>query len=193
MSDHDQNRPDQNQPDANPSPTATSGLTLGSGLNLGADSAPKAPTADPVAKPAVRQADPPKQGWWWGTGRRKTAVARVRLKPGSGEVKIQTGAKTFKTVDEYFTEERDRQDAVAALRATNTYGKMDVVARLSGGGYMGQAGALLLGISRALLSYDPNTLETLREHGYLTRDPREVERKKYGQAGARRRFQFSKR
>jgi small subunit ribosomal protein S9 len=197
MSDQDQNQPTTpNQPASQPTnqpSTATTGLTLGSGLDLGSDAGTTTPVAEPAAEPVVRQADPPKHGWWWGTGRRKTAVARVRIKPGAGEVKIQTGANSFKTIDEYFTEERDRQDAVAALKATNTYGKMDVVARLGGGGYMGQAGALLLGISRALLSYDPNTLETLRENGYLTRDPREVERKKYGQAGARRRFQFSKR
>jgi small subunit ribosomal protein S9 len=187
MSEQDQNKP-TNQPS-----TATTGLTLGSGLDLGSDAATETPVAEPVAKPVVRQPDPPKQGWWWGTGRRKTAVARVRIKPGNGDVKIQIGKNTYKTIDEYFTEERDRQDAIAALKATDTYGKMDVIVRLGGGGYMGQAGALLLGISRALLSYDPNTMDTLREHGFLTRDPREVERKKYGQAGARRRFQFSKR
>jgi len=177
-------------------PTPPHGDKLGEGLNLGG--APTAaptldPIADPVAAPAVRQADPPKHGWWWGTGRRKTAVARVRIKPGAGDVKIQVGSNTFKTVEEYFTEERDRADVYAPLKATGVHGKMDVVARLDGGGYMGQAGATLLGIARALLSYDPNTLETLREHGYLTRDPREVERKKYGLAGARRSYQFSKR
>ncbi len=134
-----------------------------------------------------------KHGWWWGTGRRKSAVARVRIKPGSGEVKIQITGSTFKTVDEYFTEARDRNDVIAPLKATDTNGKMDVIVRLEGGGYMGQAGAMVLGVARALLSYDPNTMEALREGGYLTRDPREVERKKPGQAKARRSFQFSKR
>ncbi len=166
--------------------------TMGEGLNLGG--APVAdPIADPVAAPVVRQPDPPKNGWWWGTGRRKSAVARVRIKPGTGDVKIQLTGSKFKTVDEYFTEARDRNDVIAPLKATNTDGKMDVVVRLEGGGYMGQAGAMVLGVARALLSYDPNTMETLREGGYLTRDPREVERKKYGLAGARRSFQFSKR
>lgn len=173
-------------------PTTTPDAPMGEGLNLGG--APvAAPIADPVAAPAVRQPDPPKNGWWWGTGRRKSAVARVRIKPGSGDVKIQVSGKKFKTIDEYFTEDRDRSDVVAPLKATNTHGKMDVVVRLEGGGYMGQAGAMVLGVARALLSYDPNTLEALRDGGYLTRDPREVERKKYGLAGARRSFQFSKR
>ena len=173
--------------------TDTPTPVTGESLNIGGAVDAAAPIADPVAEPVVRQADPPKHGWWWGTGRRKTAVARVRIKPGSGEVKIQVSSNKYKTVDEYFTEERDRAAVVAPLKATNTFGKMDVIARLDGGGYMGQAGAMLLGISRALMSYDPNMLESLREHGYLTRDPREVERKKYGQRGARRRFQFSKR
>lgn len=175
-------------------PTTPDTTPTGEGLNLGgAVSAPAAPIADPVAQPAVRQPDPAKNGWWWGTGRRKSAVARVRIKPGSGDIKIQVAGKKFKTVDEYFTEARDRADVVAPLKATNTNGKMDVVVRLEGGGYMGQAGAMVLGVARALLSYDPNTMDALRDGGYLTRDPREVERKKYGLAGARRSYQFSKR
>lgn len=173
--------------------TPTPDSVTGEALNIGGAVTLGDPIADPVAEPVVRQADPPKHGWWWGTGRRKTAVARVRLKPGSGEVKIQVSGNKFKTINEYFTEERDRNAVLGPLKATNTAGKMDVIARLDGGGYMGQAGALLLGISRALMSYDPNMLEALREQGFLTRDPREVERKKYGQRGARRRFQFSKR
>ncbi len=154
-----------------------------------------------VAKPEqlkrrVRPPAEPKHGWWWGTGRRKRAVARVRLRPnagGSGIVKVQIGGDTYKTIEEYFAEERDRNDAVAPLRASNTLGKMDVIVRLHGGGFMGQAQALRLGISRALREFDPATEESLRNAGFLTRDAREVERKKYGQAGARRRFQFSKR
>lgn len=153
-----------------------------------------------VGKQMVRELRDPvpadRHGWWWGTGRRKTAVARVRMKPnndGTGGIKIQLNRKKFKTVDEYFAEERDRADCFAPLKLTDTFGKMDVIMRLHGGGYMGQAGAVLLGISRALRNYDP-TLETaLREAGFLTRDAREVERKKYGQPGARKRFQFSKR
>jgi small subunit ribosomal protein S9 len=136
---------------------------------------------------------PDAHGWWWGTGRRKSARARVRIKPGSGEVKIQINRDTFKSVEEYFTELRDRGDAKAPLKVTKNEGSLDVVARLDGGGYMGQAQALRLGIARALKKYDPALEGVLRDHGYLTRDAREVERKKYGQRGARRRFQFSKR
>ena len=137
-----------------------------------------------------------KGGWWWGTGRRKRAVARVRIRPnesGKGTVQIQISQKQFKDHETYFAEDRDRADVVAPLKATDTLNKIDVIARCSGGGYMGQAQAIRLGIARALRDYDPTTEEILRDNGYLTRDPREVERKKYGQAGARRRFQFSKR
>jgi small subunit ribosomal protein S9 len=153
-----------------------------------------------VAKPVeqVRQLRPaaePKGGWWWGTGRRKRAVARIRLKPASGEgkIQIQTSRNNMKTVEQYFAEERDRNDCFAPLKATDTLGKLDIVVRAAGGGFMGQAQAIRLGIARALIGWDPTLEEALRNQGYLTRDAREVERKKYGQAGARRRFQFSKR
>lgn len=154
-----------------------------------------------IAKPEqmkrrVRTPAEPRHGWWWGTGRRKRAVARVRIRPnagGNGEVKVQVGNDKYKTVEQYFSEERDRADAFAPLRVTSTLGKMDVIVRLSGGGFMGQAQALRLGIARALRDFDPTTEDALRNAGFLTRDAREVERKKYGQAGARRRFQFSKR
>lgn len=149
-----------------------------------------APAPAPAPKAPMK---PDAQGFWRGTGRRKTAVARVRLKPGTGEIKIVISRKKSKKVEEYFTEIRDRNDAVAPLKVTSTFGKMDVVARLSGGGFMGQAQAMRLGIARALKGYDPAFEGALRDNGFLTRDPREVERKKYGQAGARRRFQFSKR
>ncbi len=137
-----------------------------------------------------------KHGWWWGTGRRKTAVARVRLRPakdGQGTIKIQSTRKKLKEIEEYFSELRDQKDAKAALALTDTLGNLEVVARLTGGGYMGQAQALRLGIARALVGYDPNFEPALRHAGYLTRDARKVERKKYGQPGARARFQFSKR
>ena len=157
--------------------------------------APAAPSLDaPVATQPVAAPEPPDaQGWWHGTGRRKSAVARVRIKPGKGEIKIKVSANKTKTVDEYFTEPRDRGDVIAPLKVTDTFGKVDVIVRLHGGGYMGQAGAMLLGVARALKKYDPSLEHALREHGFLTRDPREVERKKYGMAGARKRFQFSKR
>lgn len=138
-----------------------------------------------------------KHGWWWGVGRRKSAVARVRIRPakksGQGSVQIQISAKQFKAVDDYFSELRDRHDAVAPLRLTDTDGKLDVFVRTHGGGIMGQAQAIRLGLSRALVGYDPNFEPALRDAGFLTRDARKVERKKYGQPGARRRFQFSKR
>ncbi len=129
-----------------------------------------------------------KYGWWWGTGRRKSAVARVRVRPGTGVFKING-----REVDEYFTELRDRAYATAALQVTEMLGKMDVQVNMHGGGYAGQAGAVLLGVARALRTYDCTLEDVLRENGYMTRDSRRVERKKYGQRGARRRFQFSKR
>ncbi len=137
-----------------------------------------------------------KNGWWWGTGRRKRAIARVRIRPaksGDGSVSVQVSGSKFKPYDEYFCLERDQADVLAPLKATDTLGKLDVVIRCNGGGFMGQAQACRLGIARVIRDYDPATEDTLRERGYLTRDAREVERKKYGQKGARARFQFSKR
>lgn len=165
--------------------------------DMAGDSVAAAPEAEQQARvlPDPKPAD--KHGWWWGTGRRKTAVARVRLRPakdsGKGELKIQVSRKQFKTVSEYFSELRDQTDAVAPLRITDTEGKLDIFVRTHGGGYMGQAQAIRLGVARALVSYDPNFEPALRDAGFLTRDARKVERKKYGQPGARARFQFSKR
>ena len=158
--------------------------------------APEAPslgTPGVGTQTAVAPEPPDAQGWWHGTGRRKSAIARVRIKPGSGEIRIKISAKKSKSVEEYFTEPRDQNDVVAPLKATDTFGKVDVIVRLGGGGFMGQSQAMLLGIARALKKYDPSLEPILRDNDYLTRDPREVERKKYGQAGARARFQFSKR
>ncbi len=134
------------------------------------------------------QAKPDKGGFYWGTGRRKTAVARVRIKPGKGKFTINRHEAA-----KYFTEERDRANVLAPLKVTKTEGNLDVHVNVRGGGFMGQAGAVLLGLSRALKAYDPTLEPVLRENEFLTRDAREVERKKYGQRGARRRFQFSKR
>ena len=133
------------------------------------------------------QSKKPKQ-YIWGLGRRKTAVARVRIAPGQGNIKINR-----RDVDLYFTEEQDRNAVRAPLIATDTQDHFDVWANVRGGGPTGQAGAVLLGISRALVEARPDLESVLRAGGYLTRDPRMVERKKYGQRGARRRFQFSKR
>ena len=130
----------------------------------------------------------PKGGYWWGTGRRKAAVARVRVKPGDGKVLING-----RQAENYFTQIRDQKDIAEPLAVTNTEGSMDVWVNVKGGGYTGQAGAVRLGLSRALKGYDPSLEAALRGHGMLSRDPRRVERKKYGQPGARKRFQFSKR
>jgi len=164
-------------------------------LNLGTTPAqPAAPAQMERQRREPRAADA--HGWWWGTGRRKTAVARVRIRPSGDRpagVRMQVSAKKFKTIDEYFTEARDRADALAPLTLTGTSEKLEVYVRAHGGGTMGQAQAVRLGIARALVGYDPSTEDALRDAGFLTRDARKVERKKYGMAGARRRFQFSKR
>lgn len=122
------------------------------------------------------------------TGKRKSSIARVRLKLGSGQI-IVNG----KTMDEYFPREALQIMVRTPLEKTETLGRYDIEATLCGGGVAGQAGALRHGIARALEKLDPNQRLTLKRAGYLTRDPRKKERKKYGQKGARARFQFSKR
>ena len=122
------------------------------------------------------------------TGRRKTSVARVRMKPGVGQI-IVNG----KPMDEYFQRETLSMVAKQPLRVVDSVDKYDIRVRVNGGGLAAQAGALRHGISRALLKADPETKPALKEGGFLTRDPRMKERKKYGQKGARARFQFSKR
>jgi small subunit ribosomal protein S9 len=124
----------------------------------------------------------------WGTGRRKSAVARVRVAPGTGKIEING-----RTLNDYFTFERDRKAIFGPLEVTSTGGKMDVLVNTSGGGSTGQSGAIVMGLGRALLAYDKALEPALRNAGFLTRDSRMKERKKYGQRGARRRFQFSKR
>ncbi len=139
----------------------------------------------PKSKPSNTPAD---GHWWWGTGRRKAAVARVRIRPGDGAFTVNN-----KDLKQYFTESRDHKDILAVLEKSNAKSSMSVHVKTNGGGYTGQAGAIILGLGRALAKYDPSLESMLRENGYLTRDPRQVERKKPGQPGARRRFQFSKR
>lgn len=129
-----------------------------------------------------------KAGWIWGTGRRKSAVARVRLRDGSGKILINE-----REVDIFFTEDRDRSSVFAPLNVTQMNGKVDIFVNVAGGGFSGQAGATLLGIARALKKLNPDFDHVLRDNGFLTRDSREVERKKYGHKKARKRFQFSKR
>ncbi len=122
------------------------------------------------------------------TGRRKTSVARVRLMPGKGNFQING-----KDVPDYFKRETLKMIIDQPFEVTETVGKFDVIARIHGGGLTGQAGALRLGIARALLEYSAELKPELRSAGFLTRDPRHVERKKYGRPKARKRFQFSKR
>jgi small subunit ribosomal protein S9 len=121
-------------------------------------------------------------------GRRKLSIARVRLVPGKGEMRINN-----RDVVEYFKRDTLKMIIDQPFQVTDTTGKFNVIARISGGGLTGQAGALRLGISRALLQYNPELRPELRTAGFLTRDPRRVERKKYGRPKARKRFQFSKR
>jgi small subunit ribosomal protein S9 len=175
--------------------TQNPALTLGANSPLGLE-IPGAPAANVNPAP-VRTAKPAdKRGWWWGTGRRKTAVARIRIKPASGDsatITVESTAGRPKPVDVFFTEPRDRNDCVAPIVSAGLMGRVQVVAKINGGGFMGQAQAMRLAIARALVDWDPNLYRPFRDAGFLTRDAREVERKKYGQAGARRRFQFSKR
>ena len=124
----------------------------------------------------------------YGTGRRKTATARVFLRPGSGEVTVNG-----RTLDDYFPNDIHKMVIRQPLQLTETTDKFDLVVTVEGGGSSGQAGAIRHGISRALLEFNGELRERLKSAGLLTRDPRKKERKKYGQKGARARFQFSKR
>jgi small subunit ribosomal protein S9 len=142
----------------------------------------------PTATAPESTAPQPKPTYIWGTGRRKSAVARVRIAPGSGKIQVNG-----RTLNEYFTFERDRKAIFGPLEITNTGGKMDVLVNTSGGGPTGQSGAIVMGLGRALARYDKTLEVPLRKSGFLTRDSRMKERKKYGQRGARRKFQFSKR
>jgi len=125
---------------------------------------------------------------YYGTGRRKTSVARVYLRPGSGDYKVN--GRPF---NEYFVTESQRSSARQPLLSTDTAATFNVVARVSGGGVNGQADAMKLGIARALMQFNAELRKKLKTEGMVTRDSRGKERKKYGQKGARKRFQFSKR
>jgi small subunit ribosomal protein S9 len=125
---------------------------------------------------------------YYGTGRRKSAVARVWLKPGSGEFSVNR-----QKLDDYFKRETLKMVIMQPLQLVGLQDKYDVMVNVRGGGISGQAGAIKHGISRALLQVDEELRPKLRQAGFLTRDSREKERKKYGQRGARARFQFSKR
>jgi small subunit ribosomal protein S9 len=123
-----------------------------------------------------------------GTGRRKNAIARVRMQPGEGKIEVNG-----KDLLEYFRRETLKMDIEQPLEETETLGKFDFHISVLGGGLSGQAGAVRLGIARALINYSEDFRSLLRRGGFVTRDPREKERKKYGLAKARKRYQFSKR
>ena len=125
---------------------------------------------------------------YYGTGRRKTSTARVFLRPGTGAISVN-----HKAFDAFFTTEAVRTQIRQPLMLTETADKFDILATVAGGGISGQAGAVRLGIARALVEYNLELRKKLKDDGLLTRDARAKERKKYGMAGARKRFQFSKR
>jgi small subunit ribosomal protein S9 len=129
-----------------------------------------------------------KENVYYATGRRKSAIARTWLKPGKGIIMVND-----KPVDDYFSVAAAKAMVVQPLILTNNLGSYDVMIRVLGGGINGQAGAIRHGITRALMLVDPDLRPSLKKAGFVTRDPRVKERKKYGQRGARARYQFSKR
>ena len=155
---------------------------------------PKAAEAEEApAKPAPEPTRPvpplpPERHYVWGTGRRKKAVARVRIRPGTGKFTVNK-----RKSEDYFLVQRDRRAIIAPLEVTRMLRSWDIWANVRGGGFTGQAGAVVLGLARALSKAMPDVEAALRDHGLLTRDARMSERKKPGQPGARKRFQFSKR
>lgn len=165
-------------------------LDIGSKSKKTAEKAKTEPESAPESTPVIpeRRTKPDKGGFIWGTGRRKSSIARVRIKPGSGKLLINK-----RTVDDYFPRLQDRNAVAAPLKSLDISESFDIFINVKGGGTTGQSGAIVLGIARALRNYDQGLLPALRDSGYLTRDSRMVERKKPGQKGARKRFQFSKR
>jgi small subunit ribosomal protein S9 len=125
---------------------------------------------------------------FYGTGKRKTSIARVWIKPGAGAITVNN-----KTLDEYFGRETSKMVAQQSLELTENLGKFDIFVTVKGGGDTGQAGAIRHGITKALLASDPELRGNLKKAGFITRDSRVKERKKYGRKAARARFQFSKR
>lgn len=125
---------------------------------------------------------------YYGTGKRKTSTARVFLMPGTGQIVVN-----HVDYQEYFKTKTQRMVLLQPLSVTETADKFDVYVNVKGGGCTGQAGAIRLGLARALMQFEPELRQKLKKAGFLTRDPRIKERKKYGQPGARKRFQFSKR
>jgi small subunit ribosomal protein S9 len=126
--------------------------------------------------------------WFYGTGRRKESIARVFLRPGSGKITVNG-----RTIEQYFTNFAWKHDAIEPLKFTSLADQVDVVVTANGGGAGGQSGAVRMGLARAISRFNPELRPALRKNGFLTRDSRMKERKKYGQKGARKRFQFTKR
>lgn len=149
---------------------------------------PTAPAAPPKPARQPKAEKSASQEAIWAVGRRKESIARVRLLPGTGTITVNKQA-----YDRYFPREILRLAVRQPLLVTHQLGKCNIMANVSGGGLTGQAGAVKLGIARALLELDPALRSTLRGAGLLTRDPRAKERKKYGHKGARKRFQWTKR
>ncbi len=153
-----------------------------------ADPTQPAAASTPTPKPEASKSPSKSNPYFWGTGRRKTAVARVRIRPGSGKFMVNK-----RDVNDFFKIDKDRSSVRVPLAVTETAKDMDVFVNVRGGGISGQSGAVTLGLARALAAANPDYEPALRAKHLLTRDPRKVERKKYGRAGARKRFQFSKR
>ena len=151
---------------------------------------PEAPAAEAPKEAPPRVAPPLPEGvkYVWGTGRRKKAIARVRIRPGTGVFTVNE-----RPYEKFFTEDKDRRAILSPLTTVNMVKAWDIFANVNGGGFAGQAGALTLGLARALCKALPEIELALRDQGLMTRDARMKERKKYGQKGARKRFQFSKR
>jgi len=159
---------------------------VGENIKIDLQNPEKKASQKPAAAPPKKAE--PKGGYWWGTGRRKSSVARVRIRPGKGKLIVNK-----KELSDFFDREQDRNSVLAPLIDVECRDKFDVFVNVKGGGTTGQSGATKLGIARALKNYDENYIQALRDGGHLTRDSRMVERKKPGQRGARRKFQFSKR
>lgn len=150
--------------------------------------APASSTSEVKTEVVIRKANRDKQGRSYATGKRKNAIARVWIKPGKGLVTVNK-----KTMDEYFARPVLKMIVEQPFGIVNRVGQFDVVCTVKGGGLSGQAGAIKHGISKALNEYEPALREALKKAGFLTRDARVVERKKFGRAKARRSYQFSKR
>jgi len=154
-----------------------------------AAAAEKAAAAAAATEASSAPAEPKvKRQYVWGVGRRKSSVARVRIALGSGKIDING-----RELNDYLTAERDRKAIFGPLEVTNMGGKVDIWVNADGGGLTGQSGAIVMGLARALAKFDQGLEAALRGGNFMTRDSRMKERKKYGQRGARRRFQFSKR